>query len=286
VKNERAWVNRYLDLLGLQRKPPSYGYLSEICRAHLHTFAFENISKLLYYRDRELNGFLIPPADIFVENRSRYHFGGTCFTLNSRLHLLLEALGFDAYLVKLGKDHMGILVQLPELPDERLYVDCGAAAPIFQPVRFERDAGNVSAFGMDEIRIVPVQEEPGQFRFVRYRRGEVVSSEWTFDPAKKQSFSDFHPIIEQLNEPGTVFMSSLRCQLWQTQNFRSLSLVNNVLTIRDEKGMERKETLHSIEEIEHVMAEEFQLPLLPVREAAAILKSLGTDIFADNTPFR
>ncbi|NGQ94944.1 arylamine N-acetyltransferase [Brevibacillus sp. SYP-B805] len=267
--------------MGLTAQPATYAFLSAICRAHLHTFAFENISKLLYYRDRQQNGFVIPPVEVFVEQRARHHFGGTCFTLNSRLHQLLAALGFDARLVKLGKDHMGIVVEVPEFPGERLYVDCGAAAPFFRPVRFEREEADVAAFGTDEVRIVPDQEEPGQYRFIRYRRGEIVSQEWTFSPDQGRSFAEFEPIIEESNRPGTFFMSSLRCQLWQTQYNRSISLVNNMLTIRTADGEEHKQTLQSIEEIEGVLADEFGLPLLPVREAVEVLASLGTDIFAD-----
>ncbi|MCK9911651.1 hypothetical protein MXD81_21025, partial [Microbacteriaceae bacterium K1510] len=89
------------------------------------------------FRDRTKNGFIIPPIEVLVDHFSRYDFGGTCYTINSRLLLLLRSLGYACSLVQVGSDHMAILVKLPELDGEQVYVDCGAAAPFFTPVQFE-----------------------------------------------------------------------------------------------------------------------------------------------------
>ena len=50
-------VQRYLQILNLPPKKPTYDYLAEIMTAHLSTFAFENISKLLYFRDHREKGY-------------------------------------------------------------------------------------------------------------------------------------------------------------------------------------------------------------------------------------
>lgn len=41
----------YLHSLGLEQEPPSLSFLERICLAHLNTYPFENISKLIYFRD-------------------------------------------------------------------------------------------------------------------------------------------------------------------------------------------------------------------------------------------
>lgn len=90
---EADWIEPYLRNMGWTIETPSVEFLSKICTQHLTVFPFENISKLLYYRDQEINGFLAPPPESFVKNHESYQFGGTCFTLNSNLNRLLAALG-------------------------------------------------------------------------------------------------------------------------------------------------------------------------------------------------
>jgi N-hydroxyarylamine O-acetyltransferase len=75
-------------------------------------------------------------------------------------------------------------------------------------------------------------------------------------------------------------MTILRCQLRQLNQGRSVSLVNNQFGIRHSDGRIDKYTLHSVAEIEEVIANEFALPKLPVREAIDVLAELGIDIFS------
>lgn len=67
---------------------------------------------------------------------------------------------------------------------------------------------------------------------------------------------------------------------------RSVSLVNNQFGIRHSDGRTDKYTLHSVAEIEGVIANEFALPKLPVREAIDVLAELGIDIFNPENSLR
>ncbi len=275
------WADSYLNFLGLSVKPPTYDFLAEFCQAHLCRLAFENVSKLIYYRDHKTNGFFIPPMEVFVANMRRHDFGGTCHTLNFHAMTLLRALGFDCYLVSLNDVHMGILVELAEYPGERMYLDFGSCAPFFKPVRFETDRENRSSFGVDTVHIAADTEDPGYYRYVRFRHGKMTDNEWRFHPDQKRSFDDFSPAIAKSNQPGEVFMNKLRCHIWQLDKRRNLSLLNNILTIRNADHGQTQHKLRSVSEMEQVVAEEFRLPKLPVREAIDILESLGVDIFAE-----
>jgi N-hydroxyarylamine O-acetyltransferase len=270
---------QYLNLLGLSREALSYDYLQNICTAHLQTFAFENISKLIDYRDYKTNGYRVPDTETFIQNHIRYNFGGTCFTLNRNLLRLLTSLEFDCRPVMLGNQHMAILVTLPDLPTEHVYVDCGAAAPIFEPVRFETNPDNVSAFGVDEIRILRDAHEEGHYTYVRSMNGEPSGTPWVFDTQRTPAEADFEPLIEAAYQPGTTFMKMLRCQIWQLDKQRSVSLADNVFSIRRANGETERYTLASIDEIVDVIRGEFHLPNLPVQDAMDILRDLQVDIF-------
>jgi N-hydroxyarylamine O-acetyltransferase len=185
------------------------------------------MSKLLYFRDRHKNGFIIPSVETWVQRHFDSHFGGTCYTLNYNLRELLMQLNFACDYVMLGDEHMGILL---DLPGERVYVDCGAAAPFFQPVRFESNSLNVSQFGDDKVHIRHAHPESGRYTYVRYTQGKQNGKEWYFNINQKRKFEDFHDIILKSNRAGTTFMTILRCQLWQLNQGRSVSLDSNLLS--------------------------------------------------------
>ncbi|PPA69285.1 arylamine N-acetyltransferase [Jeotgalibacillus proteolyticus] len=267
----------YLNHLTLQNEDPSYDYLQKICHAQLNTFPFENISKLLYFRNHNYNHFDIPSFEQFTTNYTKFNFGGTCYTLNANLMRLLKSLGFDCYHIMLGEEHMGIIVKIDH---ERFYIDCGAAAPFFKPVRFESDFKNTSSFGRDEVHLLPEDPERNAFKYVRFTNGEQSGKTWKFNSRKEAKLSDFNGVMVRSNKPDAPFMTILRCQFYQTGKQRSVSLVNNKFGIRYSMGETVVRTLTSKEEIKEVISEEFLLPKLPVIEAIEVLESLPIDIFA------
>jgi N-hydroxyarylamine O-acetyltransferase len=268
-----AWVARYLQRLEQPVEAPSYAYLSRLMTAHLKRFAFENISKLYYYKHVAETGWYIPPIEAYVENMHTLDVGGTCFTNNSNFVQLLQQLGFDAYLVGFSMAHMGIIVRLPE---GRFYVDVGVGSPFFEPVDFEAEPKVI--YCGTGIHFLQKETEPGIYHFHHYNMGNNVL-QWEFAPDVPKTFDQFAESIEKQNTPGTMFMSMLRCQLWQPHKKRNVMLSNSSLTIRGEDLSETKRKLQSIEEIEAVLADVFELPRLPVREAIETLYSLGVDIF-------
>ncbi|KAB2331718.1 arylamine N-acetyltransferase [Bacillus mesophilum] len=273
-------VNKYLDCLNLILEKPSYKYLEKICYAHLNTFPFENISKLLYFKNHHYSNFNLPTFELFIKNFKEYNYGGTCYTLNSNLMFLLTKIGFDCYHVMLGEEHMAIIVKID---NERFYIDCGAAAPFFKPVRFEGNFENISSFGKDEVNILPEEPHRNRYKYVRYINGKQSGKAWHFNSRKEVKVSDFNDVIEKSNKPNSTFMTILRCQLYQTSKQRSISLVNNKLSIRYSNGKTNVFTLSSPGDIREVLTEEFMLPNLPVIEAIEVLKTLKINIFEQST---
>ncbi|WP_346726923.1 arylamine N-acetyltransferase [Bacillus suaedae] len=269
-------ARKYLDSLDLDLKKPTYDYLKQICVAHLNTFPFENISKLLYFKKHNYTNFELPSFELFINNHRDFNFGGTCYTLNSNLMILLKGIGFSCYHVMLGEEHMGIIV---EIENERFYVDCGAAAPIFKPVNFENDDKNISSFGKDVVNIVPVDSSRNTYNYVRYTNGKQNGKNWVFNSVKETKIEHFNEVMKRANQPNAPFMTILRCQLYQTHKHRSVSLVNNKFSIRYSSGEIDLKVLSTPEEISSVLSEEFALPKLPVTEAIEVLELLNVDIF-------
>lgn len=268
-------ARKYLDSLDLDLQKPTYDYLKQICVAHLNTFPFENISKLLYFKKHNDTNFELPSFELFINNHRDFNFGGTCYTLNSNLMILLKEIGFSCYHVMLGEEHMGIIVKIE---NERFYVDCGAAAPIFKPVNFENDYKNISSFGKDVVNIVPVDSSRNTYKYVRYTNGKQNGKNWGFNSVKETKIEHFNEVMKRANQPNAPFMTILRCQLYQTHKHRSVSLVNNKFSIRYSSGEIDLKVLSTPEEISSVLSEEFALPKLPVTKAIEVLELLNVDI--------
>lgn len=273
------WAITYLHRMRLKPQDPDFPFLQAICRAHMQVFPYENVSKLLFFEQKSSDK-LVPTPEEYVANAVRYDMGGTCFANNGSLLALLRALGYQGHLMPLSPTHMAILIRglLPN--DEPVYVDMGAAAPIFAPVALHSAAEHEIAFGFDSVRIVRDSVQPERFRFLRFRRGELVSDRWNFDPSEAREIQDFSESVALTFQPDATYMGCLRVQLYQLDRGRSLSLLNNSLQIMKENGAEEKILLRSLDEMETVVAEEFALPRLPVREAIAILQNKGIDVFA------
>ncbi|TSB47633.1 arylamine N-acetyltransferase [Alkalicoccobacillus porphyridii] len=268
MKKETA--KDYVEAMNLCIKNPTIEFLNELCKAHLHTFAFENISKLYLTKKGEQ---WVPSVEKFINHYSTYQFGGTCYTLNSSFLELLLELGFDGYPIMLGQDHLAIIVKL----NQRVYyVDVGSAAPIFEPIDLHTKENASRKFANEEIKIIT--SEKG-YEYVRWVDGKLRQTEWTFDIKQSIGLEQFKPVYLKSIQPGRAFMKILRCQLWQTDKQRSLSLLNNVFTIRYEDGHTTAFTLSTVGDIEKVLEQEFRLGKLPVRGAIEELSRLGVDVF-------
>lgn len=272
------WGADYLQYLKIPIRKPSYEYLKEICTAHLNRIPFTNINSLLYYREYHKHKKLYEDVEGFVNKLVQYNMGETCYIMNSSLHQLLKQLGFRSRYACLNEGHLALLVRVPN-ENEEVYVDCGNAAPFFHPVRFTTDPDNVSEYGGIEVRFRS-NDDTDLYNYYRYVDGKLVTDlVWSFDINKTYQFADFQTAINNYFQPNSFFMSSLRCQLWQLDQKRSLSLVNNVFSIRYSDRKVEKHILRTKYDIREVINHEFHLPKLPVEDAIMVLEELGVDLF-------
>ncbi|MCS1352289.1 arylamine N-acetyltransferase [Mechercharimyces sp. CAU 1602] len=275
-----VWIQRYIQFLGITPQSPSADHLSQIITSHLNKIPFENISKLLLFKEAGGAERGIPEPDQYVKQIIAKNLGGTCYSIHYHLLHVLQHLGYKCRWTKLGKSHLAILVQLPEAPKEWAYIDCGSAAPFFSPVFFTTDVEQVSSYAGVECRI---EAEPGQenhFRYIRTVNGERKESDWVFSLHQTYTWAEIRPSLQASYALDSTFMKRIFCQLYQLEQGRSIALDNNKLTIRTQDGNVTTQYLHDLDEVKEVMRTEFHLPHLPLEEAIAVLHELGVDVFA------
>ncbi|SFP95137.1 arylamine N-acetyltransferase [Salibacterium halotolerans] len=274
----RDWLERYLTILRLKQQPPSRKFLKRIIRAHVRTFPFENVSKLLLARDGETLE-RVTDVHAFLASHETNQSGGTCFTLNACLFQLLEALGFEGWLIRPGEEHMAVIIKDPGSANRLLYVDVGTTAPLFEPIPFQGRKRAIPPFAGEQLFFLP-GEGKGVYSYIRTRNGQITHKKWTFSIYEAMSYADFAPWIAATFQQEASFMNMLRCQLWEPDQRRGLSLINRTFTIRHGNGSVMTKDLPDEEAVRDVLVREFRMPDLPVYEALQQLEQRGAGIFS------
>lgn len=259
-------VVRYLGLLGLSRRQPSFDALKELVAAQMMRVPFENISKLYYRKHLGLRD--IPDIQTYLAGIERYHFGGTCYSNNYHLYLLLANLG---YTVKLcGADmhspdaHLALLVTV----EEREYlIDVGYAAPFLAPLPRDLAEDYTIVLGRDRYVLKP-QDANGCSRLELYRDGKLKHG-YLAKPAPKR-IEDFS-VGDSFSDDATFMNALLLVRFYPDR-----SLVIHNLTIIESQGTtSQSHSLSSRAQLGQVVEEYFNIPQDIVKEAVNELRQLN-----------
>ncbi len=205
TKLTRSQIARYLWLLDVEQSKPTLAALRDIVRAHLMRVPFENISKLYRWKISGLRS--IPPADQFLEEIEQYHFGGTCYSNNYFLHLLLSALGFDVRLCGADMSKPDVhIVNIVHIDGREYIVDGGFAAPFIEPLPRDLTSDYVVALGGERYVLSPM-DAGGRSRLTFVRDG--VSRHGYLVNPKPRSIGEFGGVIEDSFRPEATFMNAV-----------------------------------------------------------------------------
>jgi len=246
-------LERYLNLLGVQRRKPSTDALYELVQAHVVKVPFENISKLYYKRHLNLQG--LPDLEIYLDGIERFNFGGTCYSNNYYLYQLLANLGYQIKLCgakMLNPDvHMVSVVRV----EEREYLlDVGYAAPFLTPLPRDLTTDYVIVLGRDKYVLNP-QDDQGCSQLELYREGSLKHS-YLVNPLPRR-IQEFDHIIGDSYREDSTFMNSLLLARF----FPSRSLVLHNLTMIESQGtVSKSQTLNNLDELAQAAYQYFSIP--------------------------
>ncbi|MEW6050765.1 MAG: arylamine N-acetyltransferase [Candidatus Zixiibacteriota bacterium] len=214
----------YLSVLGLSKEPPNRNYLTRLVRAHQYRVPFENISKLLYLKRDGVKG--IPDFEKFIDGMKRHHFGGTCYSNNHYLCLLLRHLGFEACLngADMQNPDVHIVIRV-KLEGCEYFVDVGYAAPFLDPMPADSESDFEVEFGTDRYVLRPRDIED-RSRMDLYRKGELLHG-YLVKPTPRE-ISYFAPAIVDSYRESATFMNALL--LTRFAHERSVVICNYTVT--------------------------------------------------------
>ncbi len=262
---------RFLRLLGLDPQAPTLAYLREIVFQTVCRVPFENVSKLLLYRDEGIGRALT--IDEFLDGIEHRDLGGTCYSCNPFLAGLLRALGFDADLLAADMSvpniHTTVRVRLHGL---EYHVDAGYGGPFREPLCLD-DLPETICEGSIRYRVERHPE--GDVEVTQFSAAGRLHGYRAHGPARSPDF--FLPVILDSFQPGKTFMTCLR--IVRIFPDHSVELHNRTLTVH-RGGESQTSNLASMAELRSTAADQLAMPRCPIEEAVDILATLnGQDLF-------
>jgi N-hydroxyarylamine O-acetyltransferase len=265
MADQKRFFNKYQELLGVEVSKPSFELLGRIVKAHLIRIPFENISKLLY-KKQGMN--YIPDLSIYLDGIEKYNFGGTCYTNNYYLYLLLEHLGFDVRLCGADMKNPDVhLVNIVRIDEHEYIVDGGYAAPFLTPL--PRDLAKDYFFGNGvEKYVVKPQDENGRTRVEQHYDGKL--QHWYTAKPLPRKIEEFSKVIEDSYADDATFMNAVRI----TRFYENGSLILKNLSLIEINSLKSSSLKIRRDELPLVIRNKFGMPEEIVKEAISGIKEL------------
>jgi N-hydroxyarylamine O-acetyltransferase len=257
---------KYLELLGIEKsRPADFDLLRNIVKAHLIKVPFENISKLIY-KKRGMN--YIPNLELFLEGIEKYNLGGTCYSNNYYLYLLLKHLGYKIKLCGADMKNPDVhLISLVIIDDKEYIIDGGYAAPFFEPLPIDSEDDFIIQLA-NEKYIVKRKDESGRTTVEQYSQ-EKLQHWYTANPQPRK-IEEFKKVIEESYSDSATFMNAVR--ITRFSDAGSLVLKNLSLT-ETLNGQSVTTTIH-FKDIPSLIDKKFRIPVEIVLKAIGDFKEL------------
>jgi len=250
---DRRQLEKYLALLGVPESDPGPESLRKLVRAHLMNVPFENVSKLFRWKTSGIRG--IPDCDEYLHGIERFHFGGTCYTNNYYLFLLLAALGYEVRLCGAGMSRPDVhIVSIVALEGREYIVDAGYGAPFLEPLPRDLRSDHEVSLGTDRYVLSP-QNPAGQSRLTLYRDGAVRHG-YLVNPAPRR-IGEFGQVIADSFRPDATFMNALLLVKFGIDNS---VVLHNMILIESKGPASEKTAIGTTGELAGVIERRFSIP--------------------------
>lgn len=250
---EKRLFHTYRELLNLGSSAVSLESLTGIIQAHLMRLPFENISKLLYYRNEGALG--IPSLERYLEGAKRYAFGGTCYANNYYLSRLLGHLGFKVRLCGASMSRPDVhAVIIVTLEGRDWLVDVGYGAPLLEPLPLEERSDVVVRFDDVEYVLHP-RTDDGRSRLEMRRDGQAVHG-YTINPAGRE-IEHFEPAIRDSYRDDATFMNSI---LLARYSVGRSTVIHNLSVTRYDGEQKRVSMAENVGQLAELIEREFGIP--------------------------
>jgi arylamine N-acetyltransferase len=255
---------RFVKLLGLNQTKPALENLKKIIQAYMLKVPFENISKLYYLKTTGLNG--IPGFEQFLSGIEKFHFGGTCYSNNYYLNLLLKFLGYEVKLCGADMSKPDVhIANIVAIENQEYIVDAGYGAPFLEPLPRNLQVDYIISSGINRYVLRP-KDKNGCSRMDLYINN-VLQHGYLLKP-QSRSIDEFEEIIAGSFSPGATFMNSILLAKFSPGY---ADIIHNLTYMEIKNDIAAMKTINSKEELVVIINKVFGIP-------ANILKIVLADL--------
>jgi arylamine N-acetyltransferase len=229
----KQFIDQYSNILEMDFARPSRDELIRIIRSHLYRIPFENISKRYRFNRYGTRGITV--GSEFLSAIKEYNFGGTCYSLNYNLNLLLNNLGYVVRLcgakMKRENSHM---VNIVTIENREYLVDVGYSAPFLMPIPLDADQDVVLDSISGTYKLLK-KDQRGYAQLIFERKGK--KDHGYFVNPSRQRLQDFEYVIKDSFRPSAIFMNAVLL----SRHSQDASITISNLSLRTSKKGHHKE---------------------------------------------
>ena len=213
----------------------------------------------------------IPDIRLFLDGIEKNNFGGTCYSNNYYLFLLLKELGFEIKLCGADMKKPDIhIVSIVKIDGKEYLIDTGNAAPFFEPLPTFLSEDYVIKFGNEKYVVKP-KDELGRTKVEQYSDGNL--QHWYIVKPEKRKIEDFRQVIENSYADDAVFMNAVRITRYSENGSKVLKNYSFTEIVGNESNSRKISRF----ELPAVIQENFGMPLIVINEAIEIAKKYSSE---------
>ena len=259
-------LDRFLHILEINKSTPKLENLNKIIKSFLTKIPFETISKL-YYKNK-YNLCTIPDLELYLDGIENSKFGGTCYSNNYYLNLLLKYLGYDVIMCGADMNDPDVhIVNIVKIDEHDYLVDVGYWAPFIEAIPFFLKEEQIVTNGNDNY-FINLQKSNSNIRVDHYREDKRIHG-YTARPINR-TIEYFEKTIEQSYSGDSTFMNNILLTRFTDNGFIILRNLTLVITNKDKLNIKK---IKSFGELPNVIENQFHISADITKNALTGLKS-------------
>lgn len=260
--------DRYLRILGIEKHSPTLQNLQILTASHLCKIPFENVLKLYKVKVQNIREY--PDLYEYLDNIENNNFGGTCFTNNYYINLLMNYLGYD---VKLCSADIAVasaasdshMLNVVLVDGREVVVDVGYGAPFWKAFYRDSDQDIAMNFGLDKYVLKP-ENENGCNKLEVYHNEELVHG-YLLKPFRK-TLIDFQNVIHASYQDSGTFINRLVFVKFDENKITALR--NNKITMSTPNSSQVT-LLQNRQDIQNALVQEYKIPSVIAQDVVSSL---------------
>lgn len=223
-----------------------------------------------YYHKKKLNLIKLIDFELYLGGIEKFKLGGTCYSNNYFLNLLLTWLGYDVILCGADMKTPDVhLVSIVNIEGNRYLIDSGYAAPFSIPIPLDGNKNFTITSGGNRYVLKP-RDNYNRSKLELHRSGNHIHG-YNINPAARE-IEEFEKVIEDSFKEDATFMNTLLIARLIKDTF---CIVHNLTYSESRDNLTKMYSLESGDNLVSFIENRFGISKLITKEILSEFKMSG-----------